>query len=305
MTRKLFSSYHEALLWFIMSLAMSCANDAMMKHMGSYMSSWQVAFFRCLFSTLSLLPVMLYRGFTSFQTHRLWLHLTRGLLLFIAIGLWSYGVKTAPMATATLMSFTVPIFVLLLAPIFLKERVTRLMWLATLAGFGGILIVLQPKGASFDYTHLSFVVATLAFSLLDIINKRYITQEPMLCMLFYATLVATMLLAIPALHTTFIPTQYNLNNLRWLFALGVGSNLVLYFSLKSLAIAKASSLAPFRYLELLMSMGISYLFFKEYPTSHSYLGATLIIPSTLLIVHVQSQDAVCRAQVNYHRGQKS
>ena len=230
---------------------------------------------------------MLYQGVSSFKTCRPWLHLIRGGLLLIAISLWSYGIKTAPMITATLMSFTVPIFVLLLAPIFLPERVTWLMWMATCIGFGGIAIILQPEKTSLGHAHLSFVCATLAFSLLDIINKKYVTQEPMLGMLFYATMVATIFLAFPALYLTHIPTKHDL---KWLGILGVGSNLILYFLLKAFSLASASSLAPFRYLELLMSIGVCYVLFQEPPTSYSYLGAALIIPSTLLIVYTQHSN---------------
>lgn len=285
---KTFSSYLKAIMWFVLSLFVSCSNDAITKYVGIHMSPWQVAFFRCFFGTLTLLPLMLYHGPVSFQTHRPSLHVLRGGLLFIAISLWSHGVKTAPITTATIMSFTVPIFVLLLAPIFLKEQVTRPMWLATLMGFVGILFVLQPTYGSLQASALPFVLAALLFGLLDIINKKYVTQESMLCMLFYSTLVATVLLAYPAMYAGPMPSQHALG---WLLVLGVGSNLILYFLLKAFSLTSASSLAPFRYLELLIAMGVGYVLFQELPTGYSYLGAAIIIPSTLLIVYAQRRKA--------------
>lgn len=273
------------MLWFMLSLVVSCGNDAIMKYMGTYMSPWQVAFFRCLFGTGSLLPLMLYHGPVSFQTPRPWLHVLRGGLLFIAISLWSHGVKAAPMTTATIMSFTVPIFVLLLAPIFLQEHVTWPMWLATLLGFGGIVLVLQPSHWSFPSA--LFVLAAMLFGLLDIINKKYVTQEPMLCMLFYSTLVAMVLLALPAIYAGPMPRSHAL---WWLLILGISSNLILYCLLKAFALASASALAPFRYLELLISMGVGYVLFQELPTGSSYLGAAIIIPCTLLIVYSQRRS---------------
>lgn len=283
-----FLNYLKAMLWLVLSLVVSCGNDAIMKYMGAYISPWQVAFFRCFFGTVSLLPLMFYHGPVSFKTQRPWLHVLRGGVLVIAISLWSHGVQAAPITTATIMGFTVPIFVLLLAPIFLQEHVTWAMWLATLLGFCGIVLVLQPNPWSFQRVPLLFVLAALLFGLLDIINKKYVTQEPMLCMLFYSTLFATVLLALPALYAGPMPTRQALG---WLGVLGIGSNLILYFLLKAFALAGVSSLAPFRYLELLISMGVGYVLFQELPTGHSYLGAALIIPGTLLIVYGQRPNS--------------
>ncbi len=285
---KSFLNYLQAIVWFVLSLMVSCGNDAIMKYVGTHISPWQVAFFRCLFGAVTLLPLMCYQGQGAFTTHRPWLHIVRGGLLFAAISLWGHGVKETPITTATIMSFTVPIFVLLLAPIFLRERVTWPTWVATLIGFGGIVLVLQPSSWSCWGPSMFFVLAAGVFGLLDIINKKYVTQEPMLCMLFYSTLVATILLALPALYAGKIPA---IHTLWWLVVLGIGSNLILYLLLRAFALTGVSSLAPFRYLELLISMGVGYLFFQELPDRNSYLGAAIIIPCTLFIVYYQSRSA--------------
>ena len=277
----------QAIAWFVLSLIVGSSNDALMKYAGASISPWQVAFFRCLFGTLTLLPVMLYQGKSAFRTQRLRLHTVRGSLLFVAISLWSHGVQAAPITTATILSFTVPIFVLVQASLFLKERVTWPMWLATLGGFGGIVLVLQPSHWSFHTAAGLLLSAAALFGLLDIINKKYVSQEPMLCMLFYSTLVATLLMALPALCAGPLPTRAMLG---WLLVLGVGSNLILYCLLRAFALANASALAPFRYLELFISTSISYVFFQELPSMHSYLGAAIIIPCTLLIAYYHHSE---------------
>jgi S-adenosylmethionine uptake transporter len=283
-----FLSYLQAIAWFVLSLVVSCGNDAIMKHVGTQISPWQVAFFRCFFGTVTLLPLMWHQGQVSFTTHRPLLHIVRGGLLFAAMSLWGHGVKEVPITTATIMSFTVPIFVLLLAPVFLRERVTWPVWVATLIGFGGIVLVLQPSSWSLFGASMLFVLAAGVFGLLDIINKKYVAQESMLCMLFYSTLVATILLAFPALCAGKIPA---IHIVWWLLVLGIGSNLILYLLLKAFALASVSSLAPFRYLELLISMGVGYLFFQELPNKNSCLGAAVIIPCALFTVYYQSRSA--------------
>ncbi len=280
--------YMKAVWWFTLSLVVSCGNDAMTKYLGAALDPWQITFFRFAFGSLSLLPIMLYQGKKAFITHRMGLHIGRGLLLFIAISLWGQGMKGSPLTTATLMSFTVPIFVLLLAPIFLQERVAWPMWIATLVGFIGILLVLRPDSHSFSQSSLFFVIAAMLFGLLDVLNKKYVTQEPILCMLFYASVVALGLVAYPAKQVWQSPTTYEL---MWLLALGVGSNLILYCLLRAFSLASASALAPFRYVELLISMLMGYIFFHEWPSAYSYLGAAIIIPCTLFIGYYQANKA--------------
>jgi S-adenosylmethionine uptake transporter len=279
-------NYLKALAWFLLSLLVSCCNDGITKYIGHNLHPWEVTFFRFLFGILTLLPWMLYKGKQAFITSRLKLHLVRGILIFIAIGFWSQGIQNAPITTATIMSFTVPIFVLILAPIFLQEQVSWFVWLTTLIGFAGIFIVLQPHSMTLSPASIYFIVAAGLFGLLDIINKKYVNHEPRLCMLFYSSLIAMVLVSIPATLNWRMPT---LHQLVWLLVLGGGSNLILYCLLQAFSLANASALAPFRYVELLISMIVSYSFFQEMPDKYSYIGAAIIIPCTLLIGYHQSR----------------
>ena len=149
----------------------------------------QVAFLRFMFSVITLLPFMLYYGKKSFKTERPSLHIIRGSLLFIGITLWCYGLRVVPLASATVINFTIPFFVLFLASIFLKEKVGLMRWLATIFGFVGIYIVLDPNSASFHLHSLILLVSALMFASLDVINKKYVIKETMLSMLFYSAIV--------------------------------------------------------------------------------------------------------------------
>lgn len=240
------------------------------------------------FGVITLLPLLLYSGGSAFRTARWGLHLGRGGLLFVAISLWAAGLKTAPITTATVMSFSVPLFVLLLSPFLLKEKVSWLMWLLTVGGFVGILLVLQPSVAAFNPRTWFFFIAVMLFALLDILNKKYVTQESTLSMLFYSSMVACICATYPAIQVWQMPSP-----LQWgaLWMLGIGGNLILYFLLRAFALADASSLAPFRYLELLISMLVSYFFFHELPTASGYVGAAVVIPCTLWIGYLQARKA--------------
>jgi S-adenosylmethionine uptake transporter len=278
--------YFKAILWFLLSLIISCSNDAITKYLGRTLHAWEITFFRFAFGGLTLLPIMIYQGKRAFRTHRWTLHFFRGLFIFLAISFWGQGVKVSPITTATIMSFTVPIFVLVFTPIFLRERVAWPVWLATIGGFIGILLILQPTASSFNQGAIFFMIAAMLFGMLDVLNNKYVTQEPMLCMLFYSTVVAMLLVAYPAIRVWHTPSS---RELMWLFALGLGNNLILYCLLRAFTFASVSSLAPFRYLELFISMAVGYLIFNELPEQPSYLGALIIIPATLFISYYQTR----------------
>lgn len=231
---------------------------------------------------------MLYQGRKAFATKRWQLHLLRGVLTFFAISLWSQGIQRAPITIATIMSFTVPIFTLLLAHFFLKETVKWPVWIATITGFIGIALILKPDSQGFNQGAIFFTSAAFLFSILDIINKKYVNQEPIICMLFYATLIACMLIIYPA-YKVWQPIA--LSEFKWLLILGIGGNLILYLLLKAFSYTTAASLAPVRYVELLISMVMSYGFFNELPSAENYLGTGLIISTTLFISYYQAKCA--------------
>mmetsp|Transcript_4361 Transcript_4361/g.9872 ORF Transcript_4361/g.9872 Transcript_4361/m.9872 type:complete len:152 (+) Transcript_4361:6362-6817(+) len=148
-----------------------------------------------------------------------------------------------------------------MAYIFLKEDVSNRLWLVSIAGLVGIIIACNPRYLGFNTNILLLVLSSILMASLDIVNKKYVIRESILGMMFYSSLITTMVSLIPVYiyWTTWqMPT---LNNLFFLLILGLGSNLVLFLLLRSFRILKVSILAPFRYLELFFSIGLGYLVF--------------------------------------------
>lgn len=260
----------------------------MVKLAGDRLNPAQVAFFRFFFSTLTLLPFMLAQGKSAFKTAHPNVHAIRSLLLFLAIAPWCYGVIALPLTLATTISFTTPLFVVVLAALFLKESVGWQRALATFAGFLGILVSFQPSFEGFNLMALVLVASTLMFATLDIINKKLlIADEGMLSMLFYSALGTALLAAPLAFWQWQTPTLYELF---CLMALGGGANLILFCLLKAFAAADVSALQPVRYVELLFSVLFGVVLFQEIPTWSTLIGATFIIPATLYIAYVETHQ---------------
>lgn len=212
----------------------------------------------------------------------------RGTLLYIAVAAWCMGLSSpnVPFTLATTMSFTVPIFVLVLAFFILKEKVTFSRWIAAILGLAGIVISMDPLSTGLNASALIFIVAVICFASLDVINKIFVVKESIFAMLFYSSVVTTIIGFVPALGVWQDPSLYELT---LLFMLGAGGNLILYFILKAIALVDISALAPLRYMELIFGAGFAFFIFEESIQHSILLGCTVIIPATLYLAYSESR----------------
>ena len=280
------NAFAVGILWFFAHQLIGVGNDVIMKYTGSTLGVAQVVFLRFAFATLTMLPVMLLSGLDSFKTDRVPLHVARSVLLACGIALYCQGLAIAPIAVVTTLNFTIPLFTLVMARVFLKETVDATRWIGTLAGFAGVMVVMRPGGAAFNPSWLVVLLGACAFAALDVLNKVFVGKESFWAMIFYTALFTTVISAVPALGAWVVPTTTQLGLLA---ILGAGANVLLYCLLKSFSLVDASALAPFRYTELMWSAAVGFLVFGEIPAVSTLIGAAVIIPSTLYVVWAENQ----------------
>lgn len=301
--------YAQGVFWAVMVCLVSSLNDVFTRYAGTRLDFFQVAFFRFFFSTITILPVMLYFDRSSFISKSPKFQAFRVLLGYFAIVAWVGGVSMTTLSIASIMAQTVGIFVLVMASIILHERVGLQRSLATIAGMIGIILILvAPKGdesltftlSSMDLLHtlgtfftqsnvgvLFLLTAAILFAASDIVNKIMIAQESPLTMLFYFAAGTMVLGLIPAMYVWQAPEAIELF---WLLCLGAGANLILFCLLKAFAATDISALQPYRYVEIFFATGFGYMLFAEIPTSLILLGAAIIIPSTFFIAIYETRN---------------
>lgn len=279
-------TYFVGVSWFIASLFSSVVNDIISKYVGSSLPSFEVAFFRFLFSTITLVPFIFYYGKQTLKTSNTYIHIIRGTLLFFGMTGWTYGLTVAQVTTGTVVSLSIPLFVLVFALFFLNENIIWQRWVVTIVGFVGIAITLNPSAADFNPEVLIFVISAIAFAMLDIINKKFVVQESMISMLFYSAIVTALLSAGPSILYWQQPT---ISELVLLFILGCSANLILYFILKAFSLIDATAVAPYRYLELVIATIAAYGVFGELPTKSAVYGALIVVPATLFIIYSEKK----------------
>lgn len=287
----------QGLFFFCLHLVVSCLNDVLFKLLGQQLPSAHVTFLRFFFASLTLFAFALIAQ-KSLKTKFLHIHALRGLILFAGMTLWCFGLTHTPLADAIVINFTIPLFLLVMCALFLKEKVEKKRWLATLISFLGILIVTKPVSETFNPYSVLMIATAAIFACSDILNKIYATCESMFCSLFYTafftTIFSAIFIAINSLfaHESLI-FSVSASQLFYTFLLGIGANLTLYLILRSFELIDAKETASMRYLELILSALAGYIFFGEIPASSTLVGAIFIIPTTIYIV---LQDSSCELE---------
>ncbi len=290
--------YAQGVFWITLVALTSNLNDILMRE-ASRLPAQEVTFFRYLFAVITLLPFMIKNRTTAFKTTRPILHVIRSLLLFVAIFAWAGAVKRVPLAMMSIYALTIPLFVLPMASVFLGERVGWQRSFATLFGFLGIFIIMIGSSDTTD-SLVSFLASpdtqsetagtwmllgsVLAFAASDIVNKKYVTKESNLSMLFYIAAGTTLLSACFVTQVWVTPT---LTELAFLIVLGAGGNLILFFLLRAFAATDVSSLAPYRYTELIFAGLFGYLLYREIPSNMTIVGALIIILATAAVAYYE------------------
>lgn len=279
-------NYFKGIFFFLLSILCGALNDILAKYICGNLHPAQIAFLRFFFSFIVLVPIAIFYGKKSLITENIKVHIYRGGMLFLGMLAWIYGLNYVKISTATTMSFSIPLFTLLLGSIFLKEKVIWQRWLVAFIGFIGIFITLSPSSSDFNIMSLIFILSAFVFASLDIINKIYISRESMFNMIFYSSLV-TLIFCAPLSYLYWSPIC--LSDIYVFLAIGISANLLLFFMLKAFALADATALAPYRYSELLITSGVGYFIFNEVISTNTIYGALIIIPSTLFIIYSEKK----------------
>jgi len=281
-------TYILGVAWFLLHIICGATNDIISKFLSSSLNSFEIAFFRFIFSAIGVLPFVIYQGKSALKTSNFFIHIIRGILLFGAMTAWIYGLSMINVTTATVIGFSIPIFNLSLAAIFLNERISWQRFCATIFGFIGVAITLYPYLKEFHTQILVTVLSAMSFAALDIINKKFVQEESLTSMKFYSCAITAILSIPPAVAYWKMPAW---QDLALLFFLGaISANLMLFFLLKAFSLIDATSVGPYRYLEILISFAGSYFVFNQIPPQSTWYGGIIIILSACFILYADTKN---------------
>jgi len=270
----------QGAIWMLFGAVLFSIMSLFIKTLGEEMDSFQIAFMRAFLGLIAILPFALRRGVGALKTKVPFLHIARSVVGVTGMMCIFYSITQLPLADAVALSFTRPLFLILLAVLFLGEVVRWRRWSATAVGFIGVLVMVQSSGdlelASFVALFGALMVACVSVFL----KKLSVTESPPTIM-FYFGVIASIVSFIPAYFVWRTPTVDELIILGLLAAIGSGGN---FCMIRALAIGEATAVTPFDYTRLIFSGILGFLFFAEVPNIWMVVGAGIIVASSLYII---------------------
>lgn len=214
-------------------------------------------------------------------TRRPGLQVARGIFLVGATGFMFASVRFLPLADTYAVSFVAPLLVAVFAGIVLAERLRRVQWLAVLAGFGGVLIVVRPGFAAGGWPYLLPLGMAACYAAFQVLTRYMGSADRQATTLFYTAGVGTLAASalVPFFWTPLPPTVWAA--LALMGAIGMVAQLCL---IRAYRRAPASLLAPLTYSQVVWGSLIGLVVFGDAPDAPTLAGAGVIVASGLLLV---------------------
>lgn len=243
----------------------------------------QFVFLRSTFGLLFfLMTARFYGGLGTLKTSRWQWHLLRTMLATGAMFGFFFGLARMPLVDALTIAFTAPLFVTGLSVPFLGEHVGWRRWLAVIAGFIGVLIVLRPGEGMFTPGAIGVIIAAICYAGLAITARKLAATESSFSLAVYVV-VGPLLASSTLVYGSFeSPTA----SAWFLFVLaGLCSALAWVGIVGGYRRAPPAMLAPFEYTAIVGAAAAGYLIWGEVPDIWVITGGLIIIGSGLVIVY--------------------
>ena len=240
------------------------------------LTSFQLMFWRSLIGFFIVLAIVQAwgPGLRGMRTDQPGLHITRNVFHFAGQNLWFYGIVAIPLAQLVALEFTMPIWVALLAPLVLGERLTaRRLGVAAL-GFAGILIVAQPGVQPVGAGHLAGLLAAVGFAFNLLFTRLIMRHDGVLTVLFWMTLSQTAMGLALSFWGGFTWPSAALTP--WLAVVAVTGLTAHYCLSTALGLAPAATVAPMEFARLPFIALVAVYLYAEPLDPFVFLGAAVI-----------------------------
>ena len=280
----------KAALFVVIAMSMITTNDAIIKHITEVFNVGQIMFLRGALICVIFAGVMRLRGQPVFQRRSLhrW-SLFRALFELCATLFFLTGLSLLPIAVASTLGFSSPIFLALLAAVVLKEKVGLDRWFVILIGFGGVLLITNPFSAGASWAVIFPIVCAFFVALRDIAIRYVPNDLPSTQVAFTNAWVVMIGGGLYSIYQGW--GEADAHWYLWFIALGIA----LYSGYLCLIIGsrlgELSFIGPFKYISILLAILYGYLIWDETPTLSMLAGASIIVISGIILLSSEKRRA--------------
>ncbi len=282
-------------LWMLGSALVLTVQGSIVKHLGHDLPVVMILFLRMAMIMSIALPLATWRvGFSGLRTRRLGAHVGRAVFGLGMMASAFYAVTVLPLADATALSFTRPIWSMVTSYVAFGEVIGWLGGIATMTGFGGVLIIVQPQTGI--HHGMIIALAGAASSSLALVYIKSLTRtEPVARILLYFSAFCTAILFVPAVLWWQTPTMEQLS---WLAAMAVFGSLGQMMSSLAVKYGEMTVVTPIDFIRVPAAAFVGYMVFGEQPTWWTFLGTAIILAATVTILQLRRHRTIAAPPVD-------
>ncbi|MCH2093811.1 MAG: DMT family transporter [Rhodobacteraceae bacterium] len=240
------------------------------------LDTFEIMLFRSIIGLFVVLGIASIAGTRSQVTRRhMGLHVLRNISHFAGQNLWFYAITVIPLAQVFAVEFTSPLWVIMLSPLVLGEKLTQTRIITALIGFCGILVVARPGTMPFDWGIVAAAAAAIGFAGSAVFTKRLTRTESITCILFYLTAMQLVFGLICAGYDGQIAFP-DLSNWSWIVLIALAGLVAHYCLTKALSLAPATVVIPVDFVRLPLIALIGMLMYSEPLDIWVFVGAVII-----------------------------
>ena len=251
------------------------------RELGQELDSFEIMLWRSLAGIFIVLALARhFNTINQIKFNNLRLHLFRNISHFFGQSLWYFAVTKVTLAQLFAFEFTAPLWVALIAPLFLKETLTKGKFLTILVGFIGVLIIARPEATGLSLGILAAIFCALGFAGSILATKLLTRTHSVTCILFWLTVMQFIMSVICAGFDGTIAVP-NTQNIHWIAIISVGGLTAHFCITTALTLAPASIVAPLEFLRLPLIAVVGYLVYAEALSIFILVGAILIVGANI------------------------
>jgi drug/metabolite transporter (DMT)-like permease len=269
-----------AIALMVLGSGLMAMQHAVIRHVSSNISGIESTFFRNIFGLVTLLPWLLRVGPAGLSTRRFPLHATRATINALANAVYFTALATVPLANATALNLTIPLFVCVGAALFLRERITGARWLAVAVGLVGALVIVRPGVQAVSTGTLMVLGSAVFAATARLMAKSLSRTDSASAVVAWGSILMTPVTLIPAAMVWVWPQGWE-----WpfMFAIGALGALGQMSFVRAYALADISFAEPMVFTRLLWAAGIGLLWFGEFPDLWTWAGGAMIVAGITLM----------------------
>ncbi|MGC1494647.1 MAG: DMT family transporter [Sulfitobacter sp.] len=284
----------RAALWMIGAIASFSAMAIAGRELGGRYDTFEIMMYRSAFGAAVVIILAFATGaWRQINTRNMGQQVVRNLAHFTGQNLWFYAVTVIPLAQVFALEFTSPLWVIVLSPLILGERLTMVRGVAAIMGFIGILIVARPSIEGINAGVLTAASSAIFFALTIMFTKRLTRTQTITCILFYLTTMQLIFGLIAAGYDGDIALPDS-DSLPLLALIGACGLMAHYCLTNALSIAPATVVVPIDFVRLPVIAILGMLLYSEALDVWVFVGALVIFTGNYLNIWVETRKTVAK-----------